>query len=1067
MLPRDYAPSGFFVLRTPLFPFSILEAEGRGLGGSAATAHEMRWDRDRALARRRLRARLDLDVVREAIFLASPSLDERTEIWRNDPDGDSGRGIESGLVKYLSRMAARCTPFGLFAGNSVGTIDCATRLDVPDRDGAVRHTRLDMDFLSEAIERLGRDPELRRQLSFSTNSSLYEVGAALRYAEARMVDGKRAHFLVDVEPHDPLRRALFRARHGASLASIAEAVAGDDVPLDVAREFVTDLVDAQLLTADLGPAVTGPDSLDDLIERLIGIDAARGAVVRLAEVRDALIDLDGEGLGASPERYRALAADLAALAPVDLTRLFQVDLARPAEGLTIAASLVDELLQGVQLLLDLFGRGRRDVLATFRREFEERHGDREVALVEVLDEEIGIGFETAHHPAADPSPLLAGLPFPPAEEEERFAWGARARFLAWKLAETIASGREEMTIEREEVARFHDPEGPRLADAFHIAATLLAPAAPKSAPNGPHCVLESAAGPSGARLLGRFCHGDSDLRAFVEAHLRAEEALDPDIVYFEIVHLPEGRIGNILARPRLRDYELAFLGRGGAPREKTLRLDDLTVRLENGRIVLRSRSLDREVRPRLTSAHDTSWRSLGAYRFLAALQTQGIVEGIAWVWGPLENQPRLPRVRFGRLVLARQQWNGRADDVRRLAAARGHEAYRQVQAWRSERGVPRWVGLVHADNVLPLDLDHPLSVATFVRELRGKEMFTLQEVFPGARADAVRGPDGRYMNEVVIPVVRKTPLRVAPVRERERAAAVLPAVFSPGSEWLTVKLYGGPALLDRILQQVVAPVAHAAAASGAIRRWFFLRFADPQWHVRARFEGDPARLLAEVLAELHRTSEGLRRDGGLHRIVVDPYVREVRRYGGDKGLVLCEEIFHQDSRAVLAFLAGASGDDGLDARWRFAFRGMDLLLEDLGLDVARRRAVVQDLLRQFLAEFRADAPLRKGLRDRARLERRALEDLLAERGEAAGRLAEGLAALRERSRAIAAPCAELRRLAEAGTLVTSLEDIAGSLLHMHANRALRSAPRPQELVLYSFLENAYDARLARAAKESR
>jgi hypothetical protein len=46
-------------------------------------------------------------------------------------------------------------------------------------------------------------------------------------------------------------------------------------------------------------------------------------------------------------------------------------------------------------------------------------------------------------------------------------------------------------------------------------------------------------------------------------------------------------------------------------------------------------------------------------------------------------------------------------------------------------------------------------------------------------------------------------------------------------------------------------------------------------------------------------------------------------------------------------------------------------------------------------------------------------------------------------------------------LTVPIEEIAASLLHMHANRALRSANRAHEMILYRFLEKAYASQLAR------
>ena len=102
----------------------------------------------------------------------------------------------------------------------------------------------------------------------------------------------------------------------------------------------------------------------------------------------------------------------------------------------------------------------------------------------------------------------------------------------------------------------------------------------------------------------------------------------------------------MIARPRLRDYELVCLGGPAAPPERRLALDDLLVSVEDGRIVLRSRRLGRRVVPRLTSAHNYAYRGMAVYQFLCRLQRQGYADQRAF-WGPLSSSPFLPRVRNG------------------------------------------------------------------------------------------------------------------------------------------------------------------------------------------------------------------------------------------------------------------------------------------------------------------------------------------------------------------------------------------------------------------------------------
>jgi hypothetical protein len=85
--------------------------------------------------------------VREALFLASPDAVDALPRWREDADDRRGRRLERTLVRYLARMAGRATPFGLFAGCSVGLLGDETRLALGGLASYRRHTRLDSHAL--------------------------------------------------------------------------------------------------------------------------------------------------------------------------------------------------------------------------------------------------------------------------------------------------------------------------------------------------------------------------------------------------------------------------------------------------------------------------------------------------------------------------------------------------------------------------------------------------------------------------------------------------------------------------------------------------------------------------------------------------------------------------------------------------------------------------------------------------------------------------------------------------------------------------------------------------------
>src|SRR5262245_1330920 len=112
MATAAFEHSGFFVLRAPLLPFDTLGSPG----GSRALLARL----------------LAMPAVREAIFVASPSLHSQLGTYERDPDSEAGRKVEGALIRYALRMAGRATPFGLFGGCSVGAIGVATRLAVGD-----------------------------------------------------------------------------------------------------------------------------------------------------------------------------------------------------------------------------------------------------------------------------------------------------------------------------------------------------------------------------------------------------------------------------------------------------------------------------------------------------------------------------------------------------------------------------------------------------------------------------------------------------------------------------------------------------------------------------------------------------------------------------------------------------------------------------------------------------------------------------------------------------------------------------------------------------------------------
>jgi thiopeptide-type bacteriocin biosynthesis protein len=200
----------------------------------------------------------------------------------------------------------------------------------------------------------------------------------------------------------------------------------------------------------------------------------------------------------------------------------------------------------------------------------------------------------------------------------------------------------------------------------------------------------------------------------------------------------------------------------------------------------------------------------------------------------------------------------------------------------------------------------------------------------------------------------------------------------------------------------------------------------------------------------------------LWKVQLDTYEREVERYGGPEAMLLAERLFQADSEAVLELLELLPGDAGADARWRLTLCGMDMMLSDLGLGVDARLRVVTALRESMGREFNAGGPLERKLAERFRAERRRIEALLEPGRACEGVPAQAREVLLRRSGRLAPVAAGLNALEAEGRLGMPVAALAGSFLHMHANRMARSAARAQELVLYDLLGRHYASQVARA-----
>jgi thiopeptide-type bacteriocin biosynthesis protein len=1061
----EFLSSGFFVLRTPALPIE----EFLKLSCPAAVSPGVRVHHggDRASARAHLRTWVERPEVREALWLASPELVQSLATWQNDPESAKGRRLEHALYRYFARMTARATPFGAFAGCSLGEIAADTRLELGQRSQYKRSTRLDMEYLCNLTEMLSADPAQRVNIRFRLNTSLHLAAGKYHHLRGDWTDGGRFFQLVATDPTPFLDASLLRAASGATAEALAAALVESDPDITVAdaHVFIARLVESQLLVSELAPPVIGTEPITHITDRLEGSNAAALAE-GLRSLALELGALDRRGLGPDLQAYEAITGAVSRIGS-EFTpgRLVQVDVMKPAVA-TLDQRLVNDVLRGVQTLHSIRFDATQSAFEPFKEQFLERYQEREVPLLEALDDEAGIGFESEDNPNSEP--LIAGIDFrheatSPPEENQR-----QTPLFEHRFQELLDSRGMVLELDSELIDEFKVADPLPLPDAFSVMGALLP---------GPEdqqgFYLQSVYGPSGAAFLGRFCHADDRLTECVQKHLRDEEALHArGAAFAEVAHLPEGRMGNVVRRPALRQYEIPFLATPGLPAQRQITLSDLTVAVRDGRIVLRSRRLRREVLPRLTAAHNfTNPRCLKLYKFLCLLQHQGVSGDLSWSWGAHEQAAFLPRVTMDNIVFSLARWRIHKETAPELFSDDDARQAGLVEQWRASARVPRFVYIAEADNQLLIDFESTLSVETLLDHIQKRPETILVEMLPGPDALPVRGPEGSFVHEIILPFVRKKPRQVA-ASVRKSAASKERAVEATGgpaaeSDWFFAKLYCSPSHADRLLLELVRPLVEKTMKAGAARGWFFIRYADPRWHLRLRFHGAAADLSALVLPSLLEMAAPFQRQGLLWRMQFETYEPELERYGGPAGTGVAEQFFQLDSELCLELLPLILEDTGAELRWQVAFAGADRLLSGLGFSIEEKKSLAEhvrdsreqawivddDYRKQMARKFRS-GELRRTLA--------AIMDDLAGISNPAGPLPpEALSALARFSRRLQIIREKLKELDQAGQLTATFGELAASYVHMHLNRIFRSGHLEQEAVICDLLARTYAAKLAR------
>ena len=160
LFSSNYKVLDKFAIRTPLFPTGYIEEIY-----SAAKPEIAIWNT------------WDNPFFREAVYLASPQLYEQVISHLNSTKKNKQNyyNLTITLLKYITRISTRPTPFGLFGGIAMGEFADKTELTLNAPTQHVRKSKLDAGYMGMFAKKMIALKPLDNELFYYKNTSIDRI----------------------------------------------------------------------------------------------------------------------------------------------------------------------------------------------------------------------------------------------------------------------------------------------------------------------------------------------------------------------------------------------------------------------------------------------------------------------------------------------------------------------------------------------------------------------------------------------------------------------------------------------------------------------------------------------------------------------------------------------------------------------------------------------------------------------------------------------------------------------------------------------------------------------------
>jgi hypothetical protein len=517
------------------------------------------------------------------------------------------------LYKYYSRICTRATPYGLFAGFDTGILNDNKSEIKFETKGSTPIFRADMLFLKKVKDKI-LTKNRNKKIKYFPNNTIYQAGNGQRYIEW---DENYNYEISEVSSNPILDIILEKSIKGLFFHEIITIIEYEipDMEKHEMLNYADSLIENKILIDKLPPFLTSlQNPTEELEEYLAATDIQTSDLQSIKKYKPY------ENNTVNIENIEKLASVYSDILD-EKHQIFQVDLSMNLKKNHINLDVVRRICKSALELACLVKNQKSDDLIKFANEFAARFEEKEISLVHALDPQIGIGYGLQVSGNIEEMPLIQDIYFSYPNRNHNTTHCPILHLVLDKYSQHFDTQTSApIVLQEEDIKKASINNDPPILDSEHYFFGDLLTDSFEDLDQGKFKFFGKAPWPNSyvSSLLGRFSYHDEVLRSKMKHHLKIE---NKEYITAEIIHHPSDRLGNVLMRPNFYSHEIPYVTPSKGDKV-VIAINDLMVSVVNEKIIIRSRSLNKEIRPRLSSAYNYSSSQLSIIRFLGDLQYQ-------------------------------------------------------------------------------------------------------------------------------------------------------------------------------------------------------------------------------------------------------------------------------------------------------------------------------------------------------------------------------------------------------------------------------------------------------------